>query len=205
MYGMKTRMMTSMNTKERIKELESKLIQVSTWMTDNLKGVEQRKLARSGMATAFNSEEFTVDFLQFHVDHENIIRAILIQRSATAKRYPNYWAIPGGHLNRGEHPAIGALREFAEETGMSAGNDVQFIGQYDIEDYYPTLLYASVVRGGTIQEFVSDAKAADDAQDVYAFSVHERDGVFTPVMDLDMKFGTNHIYIFNEAYRALFS
>lgn len=195
-----------MNTKERIQELESKLIEVSTWMTNNLKGVDQRKLARSGMATAFNSEEFTVDFLQFHVDDKNVTRAVLIQRSATAKRYPSYWAIPGGHLNKNEHPAVGALREFAEETGMSAGNDVQFIGQYDIEDYYPTFLYASVVRGGTIQEFMSGAKAADDAQDVYAFSVREMDGAFVPDLGYDdMMFGPNHARIFNEAYGALFS
>lgn|SRR5487761_1993180 len=29
------------------------------------------------------------------------------------------WAIPGGALNRGESPLVGALRELAEETGLA--------------------------------------------------------------------------------------
>lgn len=34
--------------------------------------------------------------------------------------YAGYWSVPGGKIEFGEHPAAAAIREFEEETGLSA-------------------------------------------------------------------------------------
>ena len=34
--------------------------------------------------------------------------------------YAGYWSVPGGKVEFGEHPAAAAVREFQEETGLSA-------------------------------------------------------------------------------------
>jgi 8-oxo-dGTP pyrophosphatase MutT (NUDIX family) len=38
----------------------------------------------------------------------------------TAKRDPNRWVLPKGHINPGETPAIAAEREVSEEAGVEA-------------------------------------------------------------------------------------
>ena len=39
------------------------------------------------------------------------------------------WTIPGGHLNKGEDPYEGAIREFKEETGCDV-EDVKLVGSH---------------------------------------------------------------------------
>ena len=43
---------------------------------------------------------------------------ILVRRSETAGKYPNFWAVPMGHIERGETFKEGAHREFQEETKL---------------------------------------------------------------------------------------
>lgn len=45
-------------------------------------------------------------------------KLLLIQRAADEAVLPGYWDIPGGTLEDGEDPAIGAIRETKEETGL---------------------------------------------------------------------------------------
>ena len=41
---------------------------------------------------------------------------------------PGQWSIPCGHLNEGENPREGAVREFYEETNLKADKDVKLVG-----------------------------------------------------------------------------
>src|SRR5258707_11889644 len=43
-------------------------------------------------------------------------RAMLVRRAVEPRR--GFWDLPGGFLERGEHPAEGLLRELREETGL---------------------------------------------------------------------------------------
>ena len=43
---------------------------------------------------------------------------LLVRRSETAGKYPNFWAIPMGHVESGETSKEGAYREFYEETKL---------------------------------------------------------------------------------------
>jgi 8-oxo-dGTP diphosphatase len=45
-------------------------------------------------------------------------QVLLVRRSLTERFLPGVWGIPCGKLNPGEDPAIGALRELKEETGL---------------------------------------------------------------------------------------
>ena len=43
---------------------------------------------------------------------------LLVRRSETAGKYPNFWAIPMGHVESSETSKEGAYREFYEETKL---------------------------------------------------------------------------------------
>ncbi|MBN2471696.1 MAG: NUDIX hydrolase [Anaerolineae bacterium] len=47
-------------------------------------------------------------------------RVLLVQRGATAPTFPNCWGVITGFVEPGEPPAQTALREIAEELGISA-------------------------------------------------------------------------------------
>lgn len=44
---------------------------------------------------------------------------LILQRSKLEDVLPEYWDIPGGTLEDGEDPAVGAIREVKEETGLN--------------------------------------------------------------------------------------
>ncbi|MBF4548835.1 NUDIX domain-containing protein [Pseudoclavibacter sp. VKM Ac-2888] len=48
-------------------------------------------------------------------------RGILLQHRAEWSHHGGTWGIPGGALHEGESPAVGALREAAEEAGVPCG------------------------------------------------------------------------------------
>ena len=43
-------------------------------------------------------------------------QVLLVRRSENAGKYPNFWAVPMGHVEEGEKMIQGAHREFQEET-----------------------------------------------------------------------------------------
>lgn len=60
-------------------------------------------------------------------------KEILIQKRASVKSsFPNYWDAPSaGHLDAGETPIEGAIRETKEELGIETeANDYKFVGEY---------------------------------------------------------------------------
>lgn len=44
---------------------------------------------------------------------------LMLKRSKNKKAFPNWIALPGGHIEEGENPLAAALREAHEETGIS--------------------------------------------------------------------------------------
>ncbi len=45
-------------------------------------------------------------------------KVLIIRRAKVNDALPEYWDIPGGTLEDGEDPAVGAMRETKEETGL---------------------------------------------------------------------------------------
>ena len=45
-------------------------------------------------------------------------QVLLVRRSENAGKYPNFWAVPMGHVEKGEKMIQGAHREFQEETKL---------------------------------------------------------------------------------------
>lgn len=76
---------------------------------------------------------------------------VLLIRRATAPRIGE-WSLPGGRLEKGEEPAVAALRELTEETGVTA----RLLGLIEIVDtimgepekLYLLHDYAAVWTGG---------------------------------------------------------
>jgi len=53
---------------------------------------------------------------------------VLLCKRAPEKSLPNTWSIPSGHLEDGESPGQGAIREFYEETNIELGTDISLVG-----------------------------------------------------------------------------
>ena len=48
---------------------------------------------------------------------------LLVKRSESAGKYPNFWAVPMGHVEENESFKEGAAREFKEETMLDIDSD----------------------------------------------------------------------------------
>jgi len=68
-----------------------------------------------------------IDLLEFDVKSPKKIggvvvksedKVLLTKRSENAGKYPNFWAVPMGHVESGEKFIQGAHREFQEETKL---------------------------------------------------------------------------------------
>jgi len=79
---------------------------------------------------------------------------LIIQRSKNDDILPGYWDIPGGTLEKGEDPAVGAIREVKEETGLPVSDVTLFFQKSNIDFkkntqfitlvFYATTLHSSV-------------------------------------------------------------
>jgi 8-oxo-dGTP pyrophosphatase MutT (NUDIX family) len=51
-------------------------------------------------------------------DEQGDVSFVLTRRAGGLRRHAGQWALPGGRLDPGETPEVGALRECAEEVGL---------------------------------------------------------------------------------------
>jgi 8-oxo-dGTP diphosphatase len=58
---------------------------------------------------------------------------LLLQRSKKNDVLPEYWDVPGGTLEDGEDPAVGAIREIKEEAGLDISNVKLFFQKSNID------------------------------------------------------------------------
>ncbi len=58
---------------------------------------------------------------------------LILQRSKKDNVLPGYWDIPGGTLEDGEDPAVGAIREVKEETGIDISNPRLFFQKSNVD------------------------------------------------------------------------
>lgn len=58
---------------------------------------------------------------------------LILRRSKQSDVLPEYWDIPGGTLEDGEDPAVGAIREVKEETGLEITNPQLFFQKSNID------------------------------------------------------------------------
>lgn len=59
------------------------------------------------------------------VKHNN---KVLLCKRGPKESLPNQWSVPSGHLEKGEDPKDGALREFKEETNLKISGNLDLVG-----------------------------------------------------------------------------
>ncbi len=53
---------------------------------------------------------------------------VLLCKRRPKESLPNQWSVPSGHLEKGEDPKEGALREFREETNLKLSGNLNLVG-----------------------------------------------------------------------------
>lgn len=87
---------------------------------------------------------------------------VLLTRGSPLCDFPGVWQIPGGGLDHAEHPALGVVREFAEETGLEvtvAGiravlADVIRMDDIGVAMHTDRVIYDVTVRSGGLRHEV---------------------------------------------------
>lgn len=106
----------------------------------------------------------TVDIIIELIDRQQK-SIVLIER----RNPPLGWALPGGFVDTGERVERAAIREAAEETGLSVRLR-RLLGVYSAPDRDPRGHTVSLVFIG---EATGEPKAADDAKQVRVCGLHD--------------------------------
>ncbi len=53
---------------------------------------------------------------EVYIMHDDAV--LMFKRSNDRKKFPGFWSLPGGHVDKNEDPLSAAIREVKEETGV---------------------------------------------------------------------------------------
>ncbi|MDO8604558.1 MAG: NUDIX hydrolase [bacterium] len=88
---------------------------------------------------------------------------LITRRASTDDFLPEHWDIPGGTLEDGEDPQIGAIREAKEETNLDVQEPCLFFQKSNIDTgknkQFVTLVFLAKYSGG---EIVLDQRSHDE-------------------------------------------
>ncbi|MER7750262.1 NUDIX hydrolase [Streptomyces bacillaris] len=101
---------------------------------------------------------YTADVVLLAAGH-----VLLIQRRWDP--HAGSWALPGGHVDSGEGSLQAAVRELAEETGITVpATELRQVGAFDAPGRDPRGRYVTVAYTATLPE-PADPTPLDDAAD----------------------------------------
>ncbi len=88
-------------------------------------------------------------------------KLLMFKRSKDKKRFPGWWALPGGHIDQGEDPLQAAIREVQEETGVIITPEeiklkaVALNSHLDLEELYIVFIFLTKLKTLPILDRVS--------------------------------------------------
>ncbi|MEU3226775.1 NUDIX hydrolase [Streptomyces sp. NPDC006976] len=108
------------------------------------------------MSTTDETIRYTADVVLFADRH-----VLLIERGWDP--FKTRWALPGGHVDKGESSLDASARELKEETGITVPTaDLRQVGAFDAVGRDPRGRYVSVAYTATLPALV-EPTAGDDA------------------------------------------
>lgn len=110
--------------------------------------------------TAPETARLTADVVLFGI-RDRGLHVLLIRRRWAP--YAGHWALPGGHVDAGEHTGAAAHRELTEETGLVAG-ELHAFAVYADPGRDPRGRYATFAYTASLADTPAPT-AADDAAD----------------------------------------
>jgi len=110
----------------------------------------------------------TADIAVFTI-REDRLHVLLIERGS--QPYQGRWALPGGFVDPDEDLRDAAVRELAEETGITAYGLEQF-GAYGAPDRDPRMRVVAVAYWALVSD-IEDPVGGDDAADAFLVPVEE--------------------------------
>jgi len=94
-------------------------------------------------------------------------RRLLLCRLSKITEAPGAWTLPGGGINFGEHPEVGAIRELREETGLIGRIEELLavdsmhrpagVGENRADYHSIRVFYRTTIEGGELQDELDES------------------------------------------------